>query len=127
MLGPRLIQRCCNGKTVGLPFSSGTSSGIASRLTSPNGTRTYSAWPPAKPPVKCEYPKMPAVLPPYMALVMVLELVISHWDESFCLQKKHWTGLSAKKPRGGKAEGAYISAGNLERDDISLPNLNALD
>lgn len=86
--GPRPIQRCCNGKTVGLPFSSGTSSGIASRLTSPNGTRTYSAWPPAKPPVKCEYPKMPAVLPPYMALVMVLELVISHWDESFCLQKK---------------------------------------
>lgn len=68
------------------PFSSGTSSGISSRFASPIGTRTYSACPPAKPPVKCEYPNMPAVWAPYMAFAVVLELVFSHCEESFCLQ-----------------------------------------
>jgi hypothetical protein len=33
--------------------------GTRSGPTSANGTRTYSAWPPANPPVRCEYPKIP--------------------------------------------------------------------
>src|ERR1700761_81572 len=68
------------------PFSSGTLSGNFKRLTSPNGTRTYSACPPANPPVKCEYTNIPAVRPPYIAFASVLLFVLSHWLLNFCLQ-----------------------------------------
>jgi hypothetical protein len=70
---------------------------------------------------------MPAVRPPYMDLTMVLELVISHCDESFCLQKKHCHDISYDFSEQHVMRGwDYLSAGNLERGNISLADFDAL-
>src|SRR5579884_2034695 len=46
--------------------SSVSESGTFSAPKSAKGTRTYSAWPPAYPPNKCEYPKSPDADSPYI-------------------------------------------------------------
>src|SRR4051794_35844182 len=58
--------------------------------TSAKGTRRYSAWPPAKPPVKCEYPKMPAgEWPMIFAAVAAFGFELSQQENNPFLQKKH--------------------------------------
>src|SRR3954454_6581797 len=63
---------------------------------SANGTRAYSAWPPAYPPVRCEYPKIPAVgNPNIFSANAALGLVFSHkenWPRSHARHAPHAIG-----------------------------------
>src|SRR5436853_7302605 len=69
--------------------SSGTPSGILIGPTSANGTRAYCAWPPANPPVMCEYPNRPDVVKPYsFSAIQAFGFVLSHSDQSCFSQKK---------------------------------------
>src|SRR5436190_12840136 len=63
-------------------LSSGRPSGTFSAPTSANGTRAYSAWPPANPPVMWEYPKMPAVEKPHIfSAIHAFGLDVSHSEK----------------------------------------------
>src|SRR3954464_8164011 len=60
---------------------------------SAKGTRAYSAWPPAKPPNKCEYPKIPqGEWPHIFSAIQALGFEFSHsevvpcWHEKQCPQ-----------------------------------------
>ena len=56
--------------------------------TSANGTRAYSAWPPAKPPVRWEYPNMPALACPHSFSAMpALGLEFSQTEKNPALQE----------------------------------------
>src|SRR6185436_11120953 len=65
--------------------------GILIGPTSANGTRAYSACPPAKPPVRCEYPKIPdAACPNIFSDIQAFGFEFSH-NENICpSQKKHF-------------------------------------
>lgn len=40
-------------------------------------------------PVKCEYPSMPQLRPPYIDAIKAEPFVFEHADDSFCLHMKH--------------------------------------
>src|SRR3954471_23572144 len=57
--------------------------------TSANGTRAYSAWPPAYPPVRWEYPKIPAGECPHIfSAIQAFGLEFSHTEKFPCWQEK---------------------------------------
>src|SRR4051812_26236465 len=69
--------------------SSVSPSGTLIGPTSANGTRAYSAWPPANPPVRWEYPKMPAVAwPNIFCAIHAFGLVFSQTENNPCRQEK---------------------------------------
>src|SRR4051812_44762498 len=62
--------------------------GILIGPTSANGTRAYCAWPPANPPVMCEYPNRPDVVKPYrFSAIQAFGFVCAHSDKTSSPQK----------------------------------------
>src|SRR3954462_6745338 len=71
-------------------FSSGRWSGTLRAPTSANGTRTYSACPPAYPPYMCEYPNSPDPEYPYtVSAILAFGFELSHGLQRALWQKKH--------------------------------------
>src|SRR5689334_1593346 len=71
-------------------FSSGSEDSILIGPTSANGTRRYSAWPPANPPSMCEKPNNPAgECPIALRAISAFGFDVSQHEKSVFLQKKH--------------------------------------
>src|SRR4051812_46091486 len=71
--------------------SSERSDSIRMGPTSANGTRTYSACPPAYPPVRCEYPNRPDIENPYaFSDTTAFGFELSQHDQSCFLQNQQF-------------------------------------
>lgn len=92
-------------------WSSVRSSGTLKGPTSAKGTRTYSACPPAYPPIRCEYPKIPAgEWPNRVSAIPALGLELSQQLNSPRLQKKQFphemgNGTTTRSPTRSRSRG----------------------